>query len=122
MATYWGLGTQPWLNDPAIEQRDMGHACEWETSMVLTLRPELVGDYKNAAVVEPGNAFHPASRAWTTKDRSSIGHIGSPHLASKEKGEVLFSAFSSDVERWLKEVIEWDGSSWDGAKHFGFPV
>ena len=122
MATYWGLGTEPWLVDPAIEQRDMGHACEWETSMVLTLRPDLVGDYKNAPVIEPGNAFRPASRAWTTKDRSSIGHIGSPHLASKEKGDVLFNAFSSDVERWLKGVIGWDGSSWDGAKHFGFPV
>ena len=90
--------------------------------MVLSLRPELVGDYKNAPVIEPGNAFRPASRAWTTKDRSNIGHIGSPHLASKEKGEVLLNAFASDVERWLKGVIDWDGSSWDGAKHFGFPV
>ena len=122
MATYWGLGIEPWTLDPAITQREMGHACEWETSMVLALRPELVGDYKNAPVVEPGNAFRPANRAWTTKDRSSLGHIGWPHLASHEKGNVLLSAFSADVQRWLQEVIDWDGNSWDGTKHFGFPV
>ena len=122
MATYWGLGIEPWTIDPAITQREMGHACEWETSMVLALRPELVGDYKNAPVVEPGNAFRPANRAWTTKDRSSLGHIGWPHLASHEKGNVLLRAFSADVLRWLQEVIDWDGNSWDGTKHFGFPV
>lgn len=122
LATYWGLGTEPWKSDPQIEQRDMGHACEWETSMVLALRPELVGEYKNAPVIEPGDAFRPASRAWTTKDRSSIGHIGWPHLASKEKGDALFHAFTSDVERWLRGVIDWDGSSWDGTRRLGFPI
>ena len=122
MATYWGLGTKPWQIDPSIEQRDMGHACEWETSMVLSIRPDLVGDYRNAPVIEPGSAFRPASRAWTTKDRSSIGHIGWPNISSKEKGEVLLTSFSHDVEQWLKGVIDWDGSSWDGIKHFGFPI
>ena len=120
MATYWGLGTEPWKTDPQIQQREMGHACEWETSMVLAIRPELVGDYKNAPVIEPGEAFRPANRAWTTKDRSGIGHIGWPHLASKEKGDVLLNAFASDVERWLKGVIDWDGSSWDGTRRIGF--
>ena len=90
--------------------------------MVLALRPELVGDFKNSPVIEPGNAFRPANRAWTTKDRSNMGHIGWPHLASKEKGEVLLNAFSADVESWLREVIDWDGSSWEGMKHIGFPV
>jgi creatinine amidohydrolase len=114
MTTYWGLGTEPWKDDPTIEQRDMGHACEWETSMVLAIRPDLVVDHKNVPVVEPGNAFRTGYRAWTTKDRSSIGHIGWPHLASKEKGELLLNAFAVDVERWLARVVAWNGSSWDG--------
>jgi len=114
MATYWGLGTEPWTRHPSVHQREMGHACEWETSMVLRAAPSLVGDYKNAAIVEPGNPFRPGNRAWVTQDRSIPGHIGWPHLATPEKGETLFEMFSEDVAAWLERVIAWDGQSWEG--------
>lgn len=112
--TYWSLGTRPWETMPELQQRDMGHACEWETSMILRIAPQLVGDYQNAPVIEPGNPFRPASRAWITRDRSDIGHIGWPHLASEQKGEHLFSAFSADVQSLLQRMLVWDGSSWEG--------
>lgn len=112
--TYWSLGSQPWEVAPEIEQREMGHACEWETSMILRIAPHLVGDYKNAPVVEFGNAFRPASRGWITKERTGPGHIGSPHLASAEKGESLFSAFTDDVKKLVQRMIRWDGHSWEG--------
>lgn len=114
MTTYWGLGTTPWVHDPSIEQREMGHACEWETSMVLAIRPDLVQNHEVVPVIAHGNAFNPGSRAWTTKDRSSLGHIGKPHLANAEKGKVLFHSFATDVEAWLQRIIRWDGSSWEG--------
>ena len=38
-ATYWLLGAQPQEVDATIVQDRMGHACEWETSMILHLRP-----------------------------------------------------------------------------------
>ena len=112
--TYWGLGTEPWRRDSSISQREMGHACEWETSMVLRLAPQLVGEYRHLSVVEPGNSFLPGHRAWITKDRSELGHIGRPHLATVGKGELLFEEFSSDVIKWLERVIAWDGHSWEG--------
>ncbi len=112
--TYWGLGTKPWERDPSIHQREMGHACEWETSMVLRAAPHLVGDYQNAPVVEHGNPFLPGNRAWITNDRSKPGHIGSPHLASAEKGELLYQMFSEDVSSWIARIVAWDGHSWDG--------
>src|SRR5262249_48106835 len=31
---YWALGAEPHLADKSIEQQAMGHACEWETSMI----------------------------------------------------------------------------------------
>lgn len=114
MTTYWGLGTEPWRIDPTIHQRQMGHACEWETSMVMRLKPELVAKVEGLSVVEPGEPFTPGTRAWITKDRTEPGHIGWPHLATPEKGEVLLSAFSEDVERWLQRIVQWDGQSWDG--------
>ena len=114
LTTYWGLGTQPWLRDSSIHQREMGHACEWETSMVLRAAPHLVGDYTNAPVVESGNSFLPGHRAWITKDRTELGHIGWPHLATAEKGELLFEMFSADVIAWIERINAWDGQSWEG--------
>ena len=113
-STYWSLGTQPAEGIPNLQQRAMGHACEWETSMILHLAPHLAGDYQAASVIEPGNPFTPASRAWITKDRSVTGHIGSPHLATAEKGERLFSSFARDTQAFVKRMIHWDGSSWEG--------
>ncbi len=112
--TYWSLGTRPWDAMPEITQREMGHACEWETSMILRIAPHLVGDYQAATVVEPGNSFCPASRAWITKDRSAPGHIGWPHLASAEKGEHLFTSFSHDCVKLIHRMLRWDGNSWEG--------
>jgi creatinine amidohydrolase len=109
---YWALGGKPHEVDPQIEQQAMGHACEWETSMILALCPQLVGDYKKVAPVAPAGTFDPASRAWTTKDRSAAGHIGNPAIATAEKGETLLGVFTSDVVNLLQRVLAWDGSPW----------
>jgi creatinine amidohydrolase len=109
---YWALGSQPHKIDPSIEQQQMGHACEWETSMILALQPKLVGDYKKAGPVDPGQPFDPVHRAWTTKDRSQAGHIGNPRVATVAKGETLLKVFSADVVNLLERVFEWDGSRW----------
>ena len=114
LATYWSLGAKPGESNPLLQQHAMGHACEWETSMMLRLAPQLVGDYRAAAVVEPGTPFTPASRGWITRERSVPGHIGSPHLATAEKGEHLFSVFAADVVAFLERVVRWDGRSWNG--------
>src|SRR4029079_12247141 len=45
--TYWSLGAKPGELEATLHQSDMGHACEWETSMILRIRPELVRPYKN---------------------------------------------------------------------------
>jgi creatinine amidohydrolase len=44
--TYWSLGTRPWETMPELQQREMGHACEWETSMILRLPPLALGSPK----------------------------------------------------------------------------
>jgi creatinine amidohydrolase len=111
-AAYWTLGTPPHEADPAIEQQVMQHACEWETSMILALAPHLVGDYKKAALVDPHHAHEPAMRPWTTKDRSPVGHIGNPAVATAAKGESLLAGFTTGVVDLLRSVIKWNGSRW----------
>jgi creatinine amidohydrolase len=113
-ATYWLLGGEPHKVNPAIQQTRMGHACEWETSMILRIAPHLVGDLSQVEPVAFGNAFEPASRGWITKERTGPGHIGDPRHATAEKGETLFRAFSDDLVKLLERVIAWDGRSWNG--------
>jgi creatinine amidohydrolase len=112
--TYWTLGSKPQELHPELKQPHMGHAGEWETSMILRIAPHLVGDISKVTDVEFGNPFEPAHRAWITKDRTEPGHIGYPNQATAEKGEKLLATFTNDVVTFLKRVIAWDGKSWDG--------
>jgi creatinine amidohydrolase len=112
-ATYWTLA-DPTKTIPDLHQDGMGHACEWETSMVLQLAPHLVKDHQQVPEVPFGNPFRPASRAWTMPDRSVCGHVGSPAAATAEKGERLFQAFSDGLVQLIRRMRAWDGKSWDG--------
>jgi creatinine amidohydrolase len=111
--TYWTLGGQPHQVDSQIKQQQMGHACEWETSMMLRINPHLVGDLTQTQPVEFGTGFAPAQRAWITKDRTEPGHIGDPRHATAEKGETIFRVFSADVVALLERMLAWDGAAWD---------
>ena len=112
-ATYWSLA-DPQASLPHLVQNQMGHACEWETSMVLRLAPELVKNHQNVPEVAFGNSFQPAARGWVMPDRSEAGHIGSPADASAEKGEQLFQLFAEGFVSFMERVIGWDGQSWEG--------
>jgi creatinine amidohydrolase len=91
----------------------MGHACEWETSMILRLNPKLVvGEVARVPEVPFGRALEPGHRAWVMPDRSEPGHIGTPSAATPEKGEALFAHFAGGVAAYLERVAAWDGS-WD---------
>jgi creatinine amidohydrolase len=112
-ATYWLLGCQPNRVDPTLVQDRMGHACEWETSMILHLAPSLVADVSRIEAVSSVMPFDPATQAWITSERSVPGHIGDPRRATAEKGESLFRLFSQDVVAFLERVIAWSGWPWD---------
>lgn len=112
-ATYWDFA-KPWETRSDLVQRQMGHACEFETSMMQRIVPHLVKDVANLQTVDFGFAFEPAYRGWITKERTVPGHIGSPQVATPEKGEHLFQTFSAGVTKFLESVIAWDGHSWEG--------
>ncbi len=111
-SAYWDLGATPQAADASIEQQAMGHACEWETSMILALAPHLVGNFRQAEPIDPRGAFDPVGRAWTTQDRSTAGHIGNPRVATADKGHTLLRLFTADLVKLLERVVEWDGSRW----------
>jgi len=111
-ATYWHLAAPGAFKDLGLRQSEMGHACEWETSMILRLAPELVRPVAELAPVPARTAFSNAGLGWTTQDFSVPGHIGDPAAATADKGEALFSVFADGVVRFLDEVARWDGRTW----------
>ena len=109
--TYWDAAGSPVEKVPGLVQKQMGHACEWETSMVLRLNPALVvGPVQDVPEVPHGEAFAPGHRAWVMPDRSEPGHIGHPSSATAEKGEALFAHFAAGVEKYLERVVNWTGA------------
>lgn len=112
--TYWNLDPAPNKAHPDLQQTAMGHACEWETSMVLRLAPHLVKNHAGVGAQEFGHGFEPANRGWTMRDRSVPGHIGEPREASAEKGEALFQTFTRGAVALIERMIAWDGKSWNG--------
>ena len=88
-----------------LQQRAGSHADELETSIVLALRPDLV--HMERAVDEephpestPAGGYQPQdlSRHAGDPDYSASGVVGSPRLASPEKGR---RALALMTERWL---------------------
>ncbi len=109
--TYWDAAGSPAEKIPGLVQKRMGHACEWETSMVLRLNPKLVvGDVSAVPEVPFGKEFAPGYRAWVMPDRSEPGHIGAPAAATADKGEALFAHFAAGVAAYLERVAAWDGT------------
>src|SRR5947209_18199477 len=112
--TYWDAAGSPADHLAGLVQRQMGHACEWETSMILRLNPALVvGDVGAVPEVPFGKGFAPGHRAWVMPDRSEPGHIGNPAAATAEKGEALFKHFAAGVSAFLERVVAWNGREWD---------
>ena len=91
-ACYWDVADE--LIKQALEggHKFVGHACEFETSMLMHLRPELV---KGELLKDAGELISDnLGGVYVSRDlqqRTAEGCTGRPDLASAEKGSVLFA-------------------------------
>lgn len=81
----------------------MIHACEFETSLMLALKPQLV-DMNKAVREYPDKPNLYGQSTISLGDLSESGVFGDPTLATKEKGEKMLSIFVSDMENLLLEA------------------
>jgi creatinine amidohydrolase len=92
-ASYWDLARAELAALADGPRKAMGHACEFETSMMLALRPELV---RRDLIRDDGRAEEHALRGlYVAEDmaqRSERGPVGHPELATAEKGERFLRA------------------------------
>lgn len=98
------------------EPGGMNHGGEFETSLMLHLRPELVNEEQLAGtygetpyaegvrdLTEPGSLVHPYT---AIEDHTESGAIGDPELASAEKGAELFDRLGDELANLLHEIHE----------------
>jgi creatinine amidohydrolase len=92
-ASYWELAAGELAALAEGARKSMGHACEFETSMMLALRPELV---VRDEVRDDPPRDDPALRglflAEDMHQRTDHGAVGYPERASAEKGRACLAA------------------------------
>ncbi len=92
-ASYWDLAAAELAALAEGPRKTMGHACEFETSMMLALRPDLV---RRDQVRDDPPREDPMLRglylAEDMKQRTDHGAVGYPELATAEKGRAFLAA------------------------------
>lgn len=95
------------------DHKFVGHACEFETSLMLHVRPDLVDTEKakdaGDLVSDVVDGFYICR---DMKQRTREGYTGRPDLASSEKGAQLFQAVTAGLvelaEKLLNEPLTTD--------------
>jgi creatinine amidohydrolase len=106
-ASYWDLAAKELAALAEGPRKNMGHACEFETSMMLALRPELV---RRDEVRDDPPRDNAVLRGLFLADdmhqRTDHGCVGYPELASAEKGKLFLDAAIGRTAEVLRELLK----------------
>ncbi len=106
-ASYWEIASRELAALATAERKEMGHACEFETSMVMHFRPELVKreEIKNDHPASPDvlrGLFKPLDMG----QRTQQGCVGYPEAASPELGKKFVDAVVDRVVEVVEHLVE----------------
>jgi Uncharacterized protein, putative amidase len=98
-----------------FSQRKILHACEWETSQIQRLRPELAGGEPRGSRFAINSDFWWPDHSGTSRvfvargmeQSSETGAYGFPEEATPEKGEALFATAAREVVAFVREFARW---------------
>jgi len=90
-ASYWDLAAKEIASILEGDLKHVGHACEFETSLMLHLRPELVRESEIAddALLNTSDALRHVYVPLDMKRQTRHGGTGFPSRATVEKGKLL---------------------------------
>jgi creatinine amidohydrolase len=92
-ASYWDLAAKELAALAEGPRKNMGHACEFETSMMLALRPDLVRrDQVKDDPPRDDATMRGLYLAEDMRQRTDHGAVGYPALASADKGRAFLDA------------------------------
>lgn len=115
MASWWHIGRESLQPDKlGMATPAISHACEYETSMMLALRPDLV-DLSKASASRPAIASPWYSSDYGGKVRvfhrfarlTATGNMGDPTKASPDKGKAMLAAVTADVVAFVQDLAIW---------------
>jgi creatinine amidohydrolase len=115
LANWWEIAADQ-LAVAGIKQQTVGHACEYETSLMLEIRSDLVRmDKVQAQTRAMENEWYRVEGDNGTKVTlyhrfhrlSASGLLGDSAAASKEKGARLRAAVASEIVRFLTDFSGW---------------
>jgi len=111
-SSWWQLGrdaiapARHGLTTPGVS-----HACEYEASLMLALRPELVAmkEVREAPPVHSGTWYDSGKvRIFRRFHRiTAAGSLGKPSAATAEKGRSMLDALTADVVSFVREFATW---------------
>lgn len=94
-----------WTWFDAINARGMGHAGELETSLLLYLQEDLLGEPRTSGDTSWGKKTHGATFDYDTGVFTEDGVVGDPKQASAEKGKKIFEESTRKLSDLLKALI-----------------
>ncbi len=106
-AAYWSIAGPVIADALDGAHKTVGHACEFETSMIMHLRPELVDtkELRDAGELVPGEVeglYLPRDM----KQRTREGCTGRPDLATAEKGRKMFAGIVDRVSKAVQTMLD----------------
>ncbi len=104
--SYWDVAVTEREQNLQGDHKFVGHACEFETSLMLHVRPELVDQSlcNNAGELVPsevGDVF--VSRDMS--QRTQAGFTGRPDLATAETGQKIFDAIVANLTGTIEKLL-----------------
>lgn len=106
-ASYWDLAAKELAALAEGPRKNMGHACEFETSMVMALRPDLV---RKEAIQDDPPVEDPVLRGLylseDMKQRTQRGAVGYPQLATPEKGRKFLQAAIDRTVEVVQQLLK----------------
>jgi creatinine amidohydrolase len=111
MSSWWSVG-KPNASELGLQSPSITHACEYETSLIMFLRPELVKEnlIRDAAPLQGEKWLTGEKRVGIYRRFAAMtahGNMGTPTAASREKGQRIFDAVVRDVVTFVQEFAEW---------------
>jgi creatinine amidohydrolase len=106
-ASYWDLAAKELAALGQGARKTMGHACEYETSMMLALRPELVR--REEIPDDPPKEDAVLRGLYLAEDmfqRTDHGAVGYPKLGSAEKGQQFLDAAITRTAEVVRRLLE----------------
>lgn len=120
--SYWCVADELICDTLTGDHKDVGHACEFETSMMLHVRPELVDKERraNAGELVP-DQLDGVFLSRDMRQRTREGFTGRPDLATADKGKQLFDGIVDRlvacVERLLAQPLGTEYSDFVPQQH-----